>query len=179
VYSCRDGDNAESAIATSETPGEGGKDVVAIQKAIKEDKERFYNYLDLAQQQLKIKRDLLRLNHRYYLSLSDFSFKTYLSRGAFSKVYLAERIMDKKFFALKVIDKQKIRDDKMIGQLETELRVLTRTSAYPNYFAIFSLSFQNKKYLFLSMEFLIGGDCLTFLMHHQRFPEEVARFVYS
>ena len=46
---------------------------------------------------------------------------------------------------------------------------------YPDYFVELLFAFQSKNELFLVMEYMHGGDCLSLLSSVKRLPEHVAQ----
>lgn len=98
-----------------------------------------------------------------------------LGKGAFGSVWLVREKSTQKYFAMKQLCK-----DEMIrrGQVEhciTEKEIMA--SSVSDWIIRLYYSFQDDLYLYLVMEFAIGGDLMGLLIRVDLFPEPVARFI--
>lgn len=85
---------------------------------------------------------------------------------------------------------------KMIDRVKRERKILAATSKYvsislrllcltrhvyryPEMFVRLHCSFQNRKYLFLVLDFVQGGDCLTLITYLGTVPERITRLIVA
>ncbi|KAI8828722.1 hypothetical protein BJ741DRAFT_414238 [Chytriomyces cf. hyalinus JEL632] len=94
-------------------------------------------------------------------SIHDFEIIKPISRGAFGKVYLAKKSATQDLFAIKILKKDDMIRKNMMSQVRAEHKALT-LSRNPFVVKLF-YAFQSKEYLYLVMEYLIGGDLSTLL----------------
>ncbi|KAJ3254370.1 hypothetical protein HDU77_004108 [Chytriomyces hyalinus] len=94
-------------------------------------------------------------------SIHDFEIIKPISRGAFGKVYLAKKSATQDLFAIKILKKDDMIRKNMMSQVRAEHKALT-LSRNPFVVKLF-YAFQSKDYLYLVMEYLIGGDLSTLL----------------
>ena len=108
---------------------------------------------------------LNKLNSKQF-NIFDFKFVRALSQGAFGTVYLAKRhnLVTDEHVAIKVMEKVHIRQKAMQGQVIRERRIMLAGNKYPDYFVSLITSFHTEAHLFLVMEYVPGGDCLSMLM---------------
>ncbi|ESU39419.1 Kinase, AGC NDR [Giardia duodenalis] len=124
----------------------------------------------------KREREYLRLMRRK-INVNLFEKIKMLGKGAFGSVWLVREKSTQKYFAMKQLCK-----DEMIrrGQVEhciTEKEIMA--SSVSDWIIRLYYSFQDDLYLYLVMEFAIGGDLMGLLIRVDLFPEPVARFYMS
>lgn len=110
------------------------------------------------------------------LGLSHFRLLKKLGRGDMGSVYLSELRGTKGFFAMKVIDKKTLDNQKKLIHAQTEREILESLD-HPFLPTLYS-HFETEKVSCLVMEFCPGGD-LHVLRQKQpgkRFPEEAVRY---
>lgn len=91
-------------------------------------------------------------------SIQDFEIIKPISRGAYGKVYLARKIVTQDLYAIKVIRKDDMVRKNMVSQVLAERHVLSLSK---NHFVVkLYYAFHSVAYLYLVMEYLIGGTCL-------------------
>jgi len=110
------------------------------------------------------------------LTLKDFKLKATLGRGAFGKVFLAERIKTKTICAIKAVEKEVIIENDDIDITMLERDVLALGSKQCRFLTGLHASFQDPERLFFVMDFLGGGDLMHHMMQSKRFGEARARF---
>jgi len=110
------------------------------------------------------------------LTLKDFKLKATLGRGAFGKVFLAERIKTKTICAIKVVEKEVIIENDDIDITMLERDVLALGGLECRFLTGLHASFQDPEHLFFVMEFLGGGDLMHHMMQSKRFGEPRAQF---
>ncbi|KAF9394164.1 hypothetical protein BGX21_010466 [Mortierella sp. AD011] len=106
-------------------------------------------------------------------SIQDFEIIKPISRGAFGKVYLARKRTTKDLYAIKILKKADMVRKNMVSHVLAERRVLalTRTPFVVQLFYAFS----SKDYLYLVMEYVIGGDLSSLLAVFGSFDEDMAK----
>ncbi|CAG8789261.1 13938_t:CDS:2, partial [Dentiscutata erythropus] len=106
-------------------------------------------------------------------SIQDFEIIKPISRGAFGKVYLARKKTTGDLYAIKILKKVDMVRKNMVNHVLAERRVLS-LSRTPFVVKLF-YAFQSQDYLYLVMEYLIGGDLSSLLQCFERFEEDMAR----
>ncbi|RIA89387.1 serine/threonine protein kinase 15, partial [Glomus cerebriforme] len=106
-------------------------------------------------------------------SIQDFEIIKPISRGAFGKVYLARKKTTGDLYAIKILKKVDMVRKNMVNHVLAERRVLS-LSRTPFVVKLY-YAFQSQDYLYLVMEYLIGGDLSSLLQNFERFEEEMAR----
>ncbi|KAJ5071523.1 hypothetical protein M0811_10155 [Anaeramoeba ignava] len=110
-------------------------------------------------------------------SLQSFEFIKLISRGAYGKVFLAQSKTTRDIFAIKVLRKNDMIQKNQTEHIKTEKNILTRTV---NDFVVkLFYSFQTKKYLYLVMEYMNGGDLYSLLKNVGYLSEKMAKFYLS
>ncbi|KAF9580689.1 hypothetical protein BGW38_002566, partial [Lunasporangiospora selenospora] len=106
-------------------------------------------------------------------SIQDFEIIKPISRGAFGKVYLARKKTTKDLYAIKILKKADMVRKNMVSHVLAERRVLALTKT-PFVVQLF-YAFASKDYLYLVMEYVIGGDLSSLLSVFGLFDEDMAR----
>ena len=97
-----------------------------------------------------------------------------VSKGAYGKVILARKKNTDDFFAVKVLDKQKMVEKNVTEYVINEKNIL---SSVNNDFIVRGVyAFQSKKFLYMVMEFMKGGDFGSLLENVGAFDEETAKY---
>lgn len=108
--------------------------------------------------------------------LDDFYIIRRVGKGGFANVFLV-RSKGGRYFALKAIRKSDVVRMKQEKQILNEKRILLNIR-HPFVVELFH-AFQNTSYLFMTMEFVAGGDLFSYLRRMHKFPENDARFYVS
>ncbi|KAH9965426.1 kinase-like domain-containing protein [Russula dissimulans] len=106
--------------------------------------------------------------------LSDFYFQRTLGTGSFGRVHLVRSKHNLRFYAIKVLHKEKIVKSKQIDHTNNEQQMLLAVQ----HSFIINLwgSFQDPTNLYMVMDFVPGGELFTLLRRSNRFPDPVAKF---
>ncbi|XP_055907798.1 serine/threonine-protein kinase greatwall isoform X2 [Eupeodes corollae] len=108
-------------------------------------------------------------------TIKDFVIIKPISRGAFGKVFLGYKNNDpNKLFAVKVMRKSEMINKNMVSQVITERNALA-LSRSPFCVSLF-YSLQSVSYVYLVMEYMVGGDLKSLLAMYGFFDEPAARF---
>ena len=126
--------------------------------------------------------------HRY--SLADFQLLQTLGTGTFGRVFLARSPphlphrhhatsresspIPVRFHAIKVLIKSELVRLKQIEHTNSE-RLILSSVHHPFIISLFC-TFQSPKYLFMCLDYVIGGELFTHLRHAGRFVPDVAKF---
>ncbi|TPX65585.1 hypothetical protein SpCBS45565_g05045 [Spizellomyces sp. 'palustris'] len=115
--------------------------------------------------------------HRDY-HLDDFHIVRRVGKGGFANVFLVRlKHSTGRYYALKAIKKHDVVKLKQEKQILNEKNIL-RSINHPFIVELYH-TFQNVTYLFMTMEYVAGGDLFSYLRKVQRFAEDDARFYVS
>lgn len=128
--------------------------------------------LDLPIKTEKFER--LGLPTDYKWNLADFEFKCTLGTGSFGRVKLAKHLPTGKTCAVKCLKKSEIIRLKQVDHILAEKAILSSID-HPFIVNIFG-HFQDRKYLYLVMEFVVGGEFFTHLRRAGRFNNDSSCF---
>ncbi|KAI8810907.1 hypothetical protein BJ742DRAFT_163043 [Cladochytrium replicatum] len=106
-------------------------------------------------------------------AIDDFQIIKAISRGAFGKVFLARKRTTQDLYAIKILKKEDMIKKNMVSQVLAERTVLGLVRS--PFVVRMYYAFHNKDYLYLVMEYLIGGDLSTLLSAMGVFDEDDAK----
>lgn len=108
------------------------------------------------------------------MSIDDFELLKLLGKGAFGKVFLAQKKDDQKLYAIKVLRKTRIIELNQLEHTKAEKMILQHV----NHQFLVSLfyAFQTPEKLYFVMEFMKGGELYQHLLKLDRFSETQAKF---
>lgn len=109
--------------------------------------------------------------------LSDFDRIKTLGTGSFGRVMLSQHKQTKKFYALKILDKQKVVKLKQVEHTLNEKRILASIS-FP-FLVSLEFHFKDNSYLYMVLDFVCGGEMFSHLRRIGRFSEPHSRFYAS
>ena len=110
----------------------------------------------------------------YAASLEDFDRMKTLGTGSFGRVMLVQHKSSKEFYAMKILDKQKIVKLQQVEHTLNEKKILHAIS-YPFVVGL-KFHFKDTTNLYMLMEFVPGGEMFSHLRRLGRFSEPHARF---
>lgn len=107
-------------------------------------------------------------------SLESFNTLKVVGRGSYGKVFMVEEKTTGRTFAMKVLKKGAISDERGKERVLTE-RDIIMNIRHP-YIVTLHYSFQTTTKLFFILDFLNGGDLYTHIMNYGKFKENRAKF---
>ncbi|CAI2373798.1 unnamed protein product [Moneuplotes crassus] len=100
-----------------------------------------------------------------------------IGSGTFARVFLCKSMKTQETYALKVIDKKKLKNKDLIRYAVTERKILQEVKS--DFVVSLKLSFQTKSHCYLLMDYCPGQDICTYLDKESSFSEDKARFYLS
>jgi serine/threonine protein kinase len=100
-----------------------------------------------------------------------------LGKGAFGKVCLALHKLSKKLVALKLLNKEFLKNETSKEKVMQEVRILKRFR-HPNVVKLFE-TFESLKHIVVVMELCAGGDLLNYVRKRRRLKEEYAKYIFK
>ena len=112
------------------------------------------------------------------VSLDNFEIIEPLGKGSFGSVFLVIKKGEnpKKYYAMKILEKDKVLSQNLVRYARTERNVLSLASH--QFIVGLNFAFQSKSRLYLIMDYAPGGDMGMSLANHRRFQVDLAR-VYA
>lgn len=106
--------------------------------------------------------------------LSDFFIQRTLGTGSFGRVHLVRSKVNLRFYAIKVLSKEKIVRTKQVSHTRNE-QMMLQAVQHPFIINLWG-TFQDSANLYMVMDFVPGGELFTLLRRSNRFPDPVAKF---
>lgn len=121
-------------------------------------------------------RPILQRRPKAAYSIQDFVIHRTLGTGSFGRVHLAQSRRNLRFYAVKVLNKEKVVRLKQVDHTNSEQAILL-TISHPFIINLWG-TFQDASNLYMIMDFVHGGELFTLLRKAQggRFPDPVAKF---
>jgi protein kinase A len=111
------------------------------------------------------------------LNINMFQCYRTLGEGSFGRVVLSYCGKYRKFYALKLLCKEKLVKQNQIEHTMNEKQILFACK-HPNIVKVYFL-FKDNSYLYFGIQYVVGGDLYLHLKTHQMFKETTARFYIS
>ncbi|CAG9331908.1 unnamed protein product [Blepharisma stoltei] len=108
------------------------------------------------------------------ICLEDFKIERVLGKGAFGKVFLVTKKDNGKFFAMKCLRKDMIKQRNQKEHTTTEREILGDVDS--PFIVQLRYAFQTPERLYMVMDFINGGELFFHLRSSSRFSEQRARF---
>lgn len=110
----------------------------------------------------------------------DFVAHQLLGTGSFGEVFLVEEKKTKQLYAMKVLSKQKIRDQNLLKYAFAERAIMKKMTEIDHPFIVkIKYAFQTTESLFMVIQFCSGGDLSQYLELEGQFTEKKARIYIS
>uniref|UniRef100_H2YHW2 cAMP-dependent protein kinase n=1 Tax=Ciona savignyi TaxID=51511 RepID=H2YHW2_CIOSA len=106
--------------------------------------------------------------------LDDFERLKTLGTGSFGRVILVKRKENTSFYAMKILDKQKVVKLKQVEHTLNEKKILQAIN-FP-FLVKMDFSFKDNSNLYMVLEYVIGGEMFSHLRRIGRFSESHSRF---
>ncbi|KAI3402796.2 pka1 [Candida oxycetoniae] len=107
-------------------------------------------------------------------TLNDFQILRTLGTGSFGRVHLTRSIHNGRFYAMKVLKKERVVNMKQVEHTNDERRML-KLAQHPFIIRMWG-TFHDCHNLFMIMDYIEGGELFSLLRKSQRFPTPVAKF---
>eukprot|EP00039_Didymoeca_costata_P008840 m.117602 g.117602 ORF g.117602 m.117602 type:complete len:1166 (+) comp14253_c0_seq5:138-3635(+) len=107
-------------------------------------------------------------------SKEDFKTVKVIGRGGFGEVHLVREKESKELYALKSMSKLEMIKKADMNSFWAEREIMANSDS--EWIVKLVLSFQDEQYLYMLMEYMGGGDLLTFSENVNEFTEEMALF---
>lgn len=111
------------------------------------------------------------------INLKSFIIHSCIGKGSFGEVFFVEKKDSNNYYAMKVLEKEKVFKDNLKKYVLTERNVLSVIN-HP-FIVKLRYAFQNKNYLFLIMDYYPGGDLGDYLEIENNFSERRSRIYIS
>lgn len=102
-------------------------------------------------------------------TLEFYTLSRMIGEGSYGKVYLGHSVLSGKPVAMKCYDKSKIRAKSTTDRILQEVDILSNLD-HDGIIRMFEI-FENKKFIFMVLEFVDCGDLLTWMRDHGKFSE--------
>ncbi|KAI5639656.1 protein kinase domain-containing protein [Phthorimaea operculella] len=114
---------------------------------------------------------------KFNIEFSELERVKTLGTGAFGRVILLKHTKSGKYFAMKVLEKEKIVKTKQVEHTLYEKRIL-EAIRFP-FTVSMDFSFKDNSYIYFIMPFIQGGEMFTHLRRMNKFDEPLAKFYAS
>ena len=110
------------------------------------------------------------------IKIGNYLIQKTLGKGTFGKVKLGIYIPRNKKVAIKILEKNRIKEEDDMIRLKREFEMLSQFN-HPNVITVSEIFESNKEY-FTVMEFCEGGELFNYIVTNKRLSEEKSAFFY-
>lgn len=108
---------------------------------------------------------------------ADFDMGVTLGTGSFGRVKFATHKGNQNVYAIKMLKKSEVVRLQQVEHMLSEKNILKILSADPHPFIVnLAATFQDPRYLFMVLEYIVGGEFFTHLRKAGRFDNSTAKF---
>ena len=104
----------------------------------------------------------------------DFERLKLIGKGSFGDVFLVKLKSNEKIYAMKILDKEKIKSYDQEEHTKSERDLMVKINC--PFIVDIKYAFQDKQYLYMVTEFMQGGEMFFHLLKEKRFKNEKAKF---
>ena len=110
--------------------------------------------------------------------IDDYIIKNTIGKGTFSTVKLGEHIKTKQKVAIKILNKEKIKEKEDLERIKREIKILQMMD-HPNIIKTYKIS-ENTKNYYIIMEYCDGGELFNYIVEKEKLDEnEASMFFYQ
>ncbi|CAG9328511.1 unnamed protein product [Blepharisma stoltei] len=110
-------------------------------------------------------------SHKSY-NIGHYIITKTLGQGTFGKVKLGTHILTGEKVAIKILEKDKIKDSGDIERISREIKIL-KTVKHPNLIQLYEIV-ETSKHIYLIMEYASGGELFDYIVSHHKVKEPQA-----
>ena len=111
-------------------------------------------------------------------TIDDYIIKETIGKGTFSTVKLGENIKTKEKVAIKILNKEKIKEEEDLERIKREIKILSMMN-HPNVIRTYK-NIENEKNYYLIMEYCDGGELFNYIVEKEKLDEdEASMFFYQ
>ena len=110
-------------------------------------------------------------------TLENYSFLKTIGEGTFGKVKLSLHKLTQEQVAIKILEKNKIINQKDLERIEKEIKYMKMLN-HPNIVKIYEIIEDENNY-YISMEYVPGGELFNYIVKNKRLTENESSFFYS
>ena len=110
--------------------------------------------------------------------IDDYIIKNTIGKGTFSTVKLGEHIKTKQKVAIKILNKEKLKEKEDSERIKREIKILQMMD-HPNIIKTYKIS-ENSKNYYIIMEYCNGGELFNYIVEKEKLDEnEASMFFYQ
>ena len=110
--------------------------------------------------------------------IDDYIIKDTIGKGTFSTVKLGEHIKTKQKVAIKILNKEKIKENEDFERVKREIKILSKLD-HPNIIKTYKITESPKNY-YIIMEYCNGGELFNYIVDKEKLEEnEASMFFYQ
>jgi len=109
--------------------------------------------------------------------IDDFEVGVTLGTGSFGRVRFATHRASSEHYAIKMLKKSEVIRFQQVEHMISEKNILHRLSEEPHPFIVnLKATFQDPRYIYMVLEYIIGGEFFTHLRNAVRFDSKTSQF---
>ena len=110
--------------------------------------------------------------------IDDYIIKDTIGKGTFSTVKLGEHFQTKQKVAIKILNKEKIKENEDLERVKREMKILQMMD-HPNIIKTYKITESPKNY-YIIMEYCNGGELFNYIVDKEKLEEyEASMFFYQ